>query len=1213
MGTFAISASSPGDQGIGFNAFTLLPRKTLIFLNCIGGYMQAALSLVVLDTVTHTAVRNGEWEDPSTWKDGKIPTLNAKVHIPEGFTVTYGLENDIRHDTVRVDGVLKFASAESSRMLLDTMVVTQTGELIIGSEKNPIRSNQTVDIIFSSNTDIAGKGDPMKLRRGLLNMGKVTVVGADKLDHIKLKQPALQGDSTLVLDLPTGMSRPQGWNVGDRLVLGGTSYRFRGSHQDNSRSQDEVLEITSIDGNEISFRNLDITSGDDTVLRFDHKLPNVEESQQLSLYVANTSRNITFQSEDGKDTDINRRGHIMLMRNPDVTFKNAGFVGLGRTDKAKVVDDPGQNVDGSIGNGTNPRGRYAIHLHRMNNNTLDGDAAIISGNAIVGSPGWGIVAHSSKANLSDNVVFDVVGSGIVAEGGDEQGAWDNNIVIKTTGAAMQNVQQTSEVRERLFDHGFRGEGFWIQGAAQIELTDNIAISANEAGLTIFGDTLDPFKNIRDAETIAVKDLPAHLQQVAKPGQELVDINDIPLKKLDGLESYNSKVGLQIWGHMTNNDGEGEFNSPEIETAHNLHSKVSNFKVWGTRFRGVLVQYSTQIEFTDGIVIGNTNDPRGVGIFNNQATFDTHYNNVTVKGFEEGFRAPLNGLEGHQKDYLTSSLTNSKFDANTYHFGKTKPQAKSSQGFDFPSHFKLQGNQFSQSAGNKNPIARFSAKGVGGLGIAVDARQSRDPDPILGSGSGSEQSVSQGIVAYGWDFDNNGTIDATGRNATYQYATPGSKTIRLTVWDSQGTTASLSREIQVEQTNYKTPFVNGSFNQAQPFLMGSQANSHWAGKGWYSTSTIRRDATGFAVLSSPKKYGGAMGQVIQNNWMNQGQHTFKFSLKNREGAEEKKYWLNNAVNVQIWGIDGQFEHSAWSPRPEQMGTLPMGATQLFTETIGGAKQPRSVFDWQNFSYTVDLKQGYQFLLMKIETRAVRDAGDYVAIDNISLTRSANTEDSTSPTRIQGDQRDNNIDGSSGNDLVIAGAGQDTVSGASGNDTIHGQAGDDQLVGNNGNDKLLGQAGLDLLLGDSGNDTISGGKGDDTVYGNEGADRLFGGDGSDQLVGGAQNDVLMGTHGADRGLGEQDTLTGGEGADRYVLGSKQAAYYVDSLSDTSGFAIITELESSDRIILHGSSRNYALKSMGQDTWIEYTDSGQSDLISVVKNTTELTLSSRQFIYR
>ena len=86
--------------------------------------------------------------------------------------------------------------------------------------------------------------------------------------------------------------------------------------------------------------------------------------EDLTLYVANVTRNVTFETENGENIPINHRGHVMFMYNPDVVVENAGFYNLGRSDKSKLVDDHDTNIDGSSGSGTNPPGRYALHFHR---------------------------------------------------------------------------------------------------------------------------------------------------------------------------------------------------------------------------------------------------------------------------------------------------------------------------------------------------------------------------------------------------------------------------------------------------------------------------------------------------------------------------------------------------------------------------------------------------------------------------------------------------------------------------------------------------------------------------------------------------------------------------------------------------------------------------------------------------------------------------------
>ncbi|GIG60373.1 hypothetical protein Lfu02_47450 [Longispora fulva] len=81
--------------------------------------------------------------------------------------------------------------------------------------------------------------------------------------------------------------------------------------------------------------------------------------------------------------------------------------------------------------------------------------------------------------------------------------------------------------------------------------------------------------------------------------------------------------------------------------------------------------------------------------------------------------------------------------------------------------------------NRPPVPAFTATPSAGpapLTVAFDAVGSTDPDP-------------GDILGYQWDFDNNGTVDATGRTASYIYATAGPRTAKLTVTDSTGAAAS----------------------------------------------------------------------------------------------------------------------------------------------------------------------------------------------------------------------------------------------------------------------------------------------------------------------------------------------------------------------------------------------------------------------------------------
>lgn len=130
-------------------------------------------------------------------------------------------------------------------------------------------------------------------------------------------------------------------------------------------------------------------------------------------------------------------------------------------------------------------------------------------------------------------------------------------------------------------------------------------------------------------------------------------------------------------------------------------------------------------------------------------------------------------------------------------------------------------------------------------------------------------------------------------------------------------------------------------------------------------------------------------------------------------------------------------------------------------------------------------------------------------------------------IFGTVGNNNLVGTSGNDLIFGLEGNDRIDGRGGddcivsgpgNDQVKGGSGDDSISGSAGNDNLDGGSGQDQINGDEGNDTLSGGSEDDNIFGGLGNDQLFGGSSNDTLVGGDGNDNLHGNSGNDSCDGE-----------------------------------------------------------------------------------------------
>ena len=156
--------------------------------------------------------------------------------------------------------------------------------------------------------------------------------------------------------------------------------------------------------------------------------------------------------------------------------------------------------------------------------------------------------------------------------------------------------------------------------------------------------------------------------------------------------------------------------------------------------------------------------------------------------------------------------------------------------------------------------------------------------------------------------------------------------------------------------------------------------------------------------------------------------------------------------------------------------------------------------------------------------------------------------------------------------------------------------------NSNDVINGQGGNDRLDGRSGNDLLRGGMGNDTLIGGLGNDTLVGGDGDDTLNGygtTVSNDSQL------------DTLIGGSGSDTFVLGDAKNVFYVET---GDGYATIRDLDSNDKIQLHGKSTQYKLEnsrsvvgSAAIDTEIYLIRPGQAnERIGVVQDVTNLSFS-------
>jgi hypothetical protein len=552
------------------------------------------LRLVARDEATHLAVRDGRWSDKDTWKDGKLPTADADVLVPRGLTVTVDEELAVSLRTVRVDGKLMFAPDRNTCLFVDTLVVPPGGQLVMGTVEAPIAPDHRARILFADRGPIDTAWDANLLSRGLIAHGLTSLVGAEVTPHVALARAPLKGETRLVL-----ARVPVNWKKGDRLILTGTTL----ASGKGGPTQDEELTILAIAGAEVTVRPLE----------FDHTVP----AAGLSAYVGNLSRNVSLESQNQNPAELDRHGHVMFMHSPRVTLAYAGFYDLGRTDKRTPVNDPRLDDKKRLiaGSGTNPRGRYPVHFHRTGSDART-PAIGVKGCAVVNSPGWGFVNHSSHVDFTDNVAYNVHGAAFVTEAGDEIGSFRRNLAVRSAGSGHDTI-----ARNNIQDFGHEGSGFWLQGGG-VAVEDNIAAGHRDAAFFFFTSGLIEeglgrmgFLAANLPEPLQANNIPSPKEK-QPPGR--MTLNFLPLLSCKGNIAFASGLGILV-----------RFHSPPA-----TRSLIEDCTIWRTR-TGVRILYSDNLHLRNLRLIGDGKDAQ-VGIAQgSEAIGGAVYENLDVRGWGTG--------------------------------------------------------------------------------------------------------------------------------------------------------------------------------------------------------------------------------------------------------------------------------------------------------------------------------------------------------------------------------------------------------------------------------------------------------------------------------------------------------------------------------------------------------------------------------------------------
>lgn len=645
-------------------------------------WSQSLNDLIPNSTVTHIATANGDWNSPGIWDTGTVPYFGSIVYIPENIEVTYSSVDSTHIFAIKNEGKLTIeenSASDTTILFVDTYIGMVNSITHILSSTNhdkkiqitfkPFDIESHVDTSSTWNQDaknhfsdgavvrkvereligdrryntyqeaIAGDNyvqtgdttiiedgfgvlgrygwDPQQLTLGFVSMGQVVIDGYEKTAKVKLGADAAKGQKNVTLS-----SAPSGWFVGDTLLV-----TMDGNVGTASRGNDAKAIATINGANITTVKNLNknhLGTPNDT----------------LHCYAGNLTRNIEFKSFN---PSLTNRAHFMIMHNDSmIQIKNALFRDMGRTNKSELLDDfrwkqwlepptfkskisaLGQECveleNNPIDEITNRRGRYSIHLHRTGVDTST-NKAIVSGNVVWGNIGWGITQHHSHADISDNVVYEVTGAGIVSESGGEIGEWNNNLVVDISKGHTSDFYYSALAHN---DYLFGGQGLGMRGRTVV-CNDNVIADATW-GVGVFNlspvktgtDRVDPIALSNVREGFQFDQFPLHQSGYSIEGDGIITTepalilnNTTTIWVNQGLRSIEREMGLN----------------------HESRSVFDGYIVWGG-VQCLSLTYQADYSFRD-VYLSGKDSLTSKGMYLWKHSFNHVFDNIKMVDLEYG--------------------------------------------------------------------------------------------------------------------------------------------------------------------------------------------------------------------------------------------------------------------------------------------------------------------------------------------------------------------------------------------------------------------------------------------------------------------------------------------------------------------------------------------------------------------------------------------------
>lgn len=594
---------------------------------------------------TIVSAGSGAWSDPNTWSPAGVPASGARVRIAAGHEVSYDIVGTDTISCILVDGALRFRTDTNTLLTVGTMLVTDGGELEIGTELTPVDAQVRAELVIA-NQAIDDTTDPEQFGTGLLAFGKVRMHGALKwpsfarlsFDRRRGTGDPRAGDTVLNLE-----EDQMGWQAGDQLILPdtrqlGPDERF----QNASFHQAERLTIQSVDFASIALGE---------PLQFNHEgARDAMGRLDRTPHVGNLTRNVVIRSADPQGV----RGHTLYTQQANVDIRYVQFQDLGRTTNDPIDSTTFDQAGNVVHIGANQNGRHAINLHHLRGPANPGGKLqpfqfTLVGNAFVDSQKAPITLRQAHYGLiQENVIFNATGAGIMtADGNETNNQFIHNFVVGIVGRGNRN-----DPARLPDDDGSEGAGFWFKGFNHV-VWDNVAANVVNR---------DPFL-VNSAGFSFTWPAALHGTEVKLPLDKGADLSDpsqfvstnmlyVPLLAFDGNEAYGAMTAgltLQYLGtDGRNTDG------PVQE------SFITNFAAWHTHEAAFFGFPTNKVTFDGFTVRGHRSGLGPNSIATGFAFGDYKNRDVTVRNADiQGMNTGINLSQGTEGTFLveTSRLQN----------------------------------------------------------------------------------------------------------------------------------------------------------------------------------------------------------------------------------------------------------------------------------------------------------------------------------------------------------------------------------------------------------------------------------------------------------------------------------------------------------------------------------------------------------------------------